>query len=296
VAAALLTVTGLVPAGLLVLGPHVPDPSGAASYLGTALPWSVLWLPVLVVAAFLLRSRLVIASAVALAAALAIVLVPAVRPTGGQGSPVLSLVSENVDAGNSDPLATIRALAARHADVVALEELTDGSLSAAESVLDSRYPHRAVAGTVAIWSTTPLTDLRPLDLAGMPGRGLAVTLGPAGTRVRVYVVHLASFRLGLYRERDDQLAQLRQLLADDPAPRLVAVGDFNAGSTDPAFRALTGVAGEHGLPLLGLGFTWPSSHPVVRLDHVLVRGLGETTSVLPANGSDHRGVMAQLRR
>lgn len=295
VAAALVALTGIVPAALLLLGSHVPDPDGVASYLGTVLPWSVLWLPVLAAAAFWWRSRLVGASAALLAIALVVVVVPSVIPTGRQTPAAISLVSENVDAANRDPLATVRALAARHADVVALEELTAPAVSAAESVLNQRYPHHLVDGTVGIWSTTPLRDVRLLDLAEMAGRGLAVTLGSPGWPVRVYVVHLASFRLGLYRERDDQLEQLRQLLADDPAPRLAVAGDFNAASTDPAFRALTGVAGEHGLPFFGLGFTWPSSHPLVRLDHVLVRGLGEKTTVLPANGSDHRGIMAQLR-
>jgi vancomycin resistance protein VanJ len=284
-----------VPALLLLLGQHVPDPAGVASYLGTILPWSVLWVPVLVAAAFWWRSRLVGASAALLAVALAVVVLPPVRSTGRQTSATVTLVSENVDAANRDPRATIRTLAGLHADVVALEELTNPAVSAAESVLDRDYPHHLVDGTVGIWSTTPLRHVRLLDLADMAGRGLAVTLGSPGRRIRVYVVHLASFRLGLYQERNDQLAQLRQLVADDPAPRLAVAGDFNAASTDPAFRALTGVVAEHGLPLLGLGFTWPAAHPIVRLDHVLVRGLGEKTTVLPANGSDHRGVLAQLR-
>jgi vancomycin resistance protein VanJ len=46
----------------------------------------------------------------------------------------------------------------------------------------------------------------------------------------------------------------------------------------------------------GFGFTWPAQAPVVRIDHVFVRGLDTTsTEVLPANGSDHRGLRVGLR-
>jgi vancomycin resistance protein VanJ len=283
------------PTGLLLLGPHLPRLAGLTSYAGTFLPWSILLLPVLAVAGLAWRSPVLGVGTVALVVALGVTVLPAVGRGDRDFAPVLTLASENVGAGNPDPATTIRSLAAGEPDLIALEELTGPSEAAARQLLDARYPHHLIDGTVGVWSTRPLTDAAPLDLDGETGRGLVVDVATAPEPVRVYVVHLASYRLGRYRERDAQLDQLATAVAQDPASRVLLVGDFNAASTDPAFRHLTGVAPEHGLPLLGLGFTWPSRLPLVRLDHVLERGLPQVrTQVLSGNGSDHRGISAMV--
>ncbi|GAA1364338.1 hypothetical protein GCM10009661_13920 [Catellatospora chokoriensis] len=60
----------------------------------------------------------------------------------------------------------------------------------------------------------------------------------------------------------------------DPTSRLVSVQD---------------AAGD------GFGFSWPAAFPLVRIDHILVRGVRPVKSwVLPATGSDHLPVAAGI--
>jgi Luciferase-like monooxygenase len=66
--------------------------------------------------------------------------------------------------------------------------------------------------------------------------------------------------------------------------------EFAAAGLTDRLRPAQDVAGD------GFGFTWPAPFPVLRIDHVLVRGVEPTGSwVLPATGSDHLPVAARLR-
>lgn len=87
---------------------------------------------------------------------------------------------------------------------------------------------------------------------------------------------------------------------------VVLAGDFNATTAHPELRRLTsGTGGADALTDCGGGLfaapTWPragapSPVPVLRLDHVLVRGMTCAASgVAGVPGSDHAGVWADLR-
>ena len=89
---------------------------------------------------------------------------------------------------------------------------------------------------------------------------------------------------------------LGKAIAADPSKRVVLLGDLNGTVDDRALADLTSqmrsaqeMAGD------GFGFTWSASFPVVRIDQILVRGVDpDSSSVLAANGSDHRPVETRI--
>ncbi|WP_407696646.1 endonuclease/exonuclease/phosphatase family protein [Streptantibioticus cattleyicolor] len=280
----------------------VPNTVGnLGSLLETFLPWVGLAVPVLLVCALLRRS----------ATALAALLVPAVvwlnlfggliadkSVTGGN----LTVVTHNVNAGNPDPAATAKDVAAAGADVVALEELTGQALPVYEHGLAAAYPYRAVEGTVALWSKYPLHDTAPVDIRLGWVRALRTTVTTPHGDVAVYVAHMPSVRVQLHGgftadQRDASAAALGRAISAEPLPRVVLLGDLNGTMNDRSLAPLTaqmrsaqGAAGD------GFGFSWPAAFPMARIDQIMVKGVVPTRSrVLPDTGSDHLPVAATLR-
>jgi vancomycin resistance protein VanJ len=311
VLAALALLLGLV----LLRHADVPDrPGNLGSLVETALPWFGLFIPLLLAGALLRRS----------AAALVALLLPVIvwlslfggvlshkSHPGGD----LTVVSENIDAGNPDPAATARNLAASGADLLALEELPAQAVGTYEQELARAYRYHVVAGTVGLWSKLPLSGTQSLDimdygpLAGTKpagtqlsaGRALRTTVTTDHGPLTVYVAHPGSVRVTpragfATASRDIGVQALAQAVAADPSKHVLLLGDLNGTTGDRALRGLTtqlrsaqDVAGN------GFGFSWPASFPVVRIDQILVRGLQPDSSwVRPANGSDHRPVAATL--
>ncbi len=166
------------------------------------------------------------------------------------------------------------------ADLLAAQEVT------AQCGLD--YPHHFAVGTVALWSRYPITDSARLDLDLGWYRALRATVNAPHGPVTVFVAHLGSVRPGATEDRDRSLRRLAELARAQSGPVLV-LGDLNTASTDREMALFQGFQDARS----GFGFTWPAAFPVVRLDHVLYRGLtpgSATTSA--ANGSDHRAAVA----
>ncbi|MFF9014481.1 endonuclease/exonuclease/phosphatase family protein [Streptomyces sp. NPDC014870] len=270
------------------------------SLLQTFLPWSGLGVLVLLALAALRRS---VVAGVA-------VLVPAVvwcslfggvlvdkREAGGD----LTVVSHNVHDGNPDPAGTARSLAASGAHVIALEELSPRTAPAYEQALAESHPYHSVQGTVGLWSTYPLRDVRPLAI--MPWtRALRATADTPKGPLAVYTAHLASVRVSLAKgfntaRRNEAAAALAAAVRAEPLRRVVVVGDFN-GTTDdsalaPATAGLRSAQEEAGA---GFGFSWPASFPVARIDQILVKGVTAVSAwTLPRTASDHLPVAASLR-
>jgi vancomycin resistance protein VanJ len=280
---------------VLVAHPLIPNVGGWASLIETFLPWSAVIIGALVIAALVRRSWFSALSVAAAVAAWLILFLPLALPHPASGAPTMTIVSENIDAGNHDPLATVQSIEARHPTVIALQELDEDSRPIVEKALAADYPHSYVVGTVGVWSTLPLSNAEPLSLGLSWKRALSVDVAAPEGAVRLYAVHMASVRIGEYAQRDEMLDALKSTIAADTSPRLVVVGDFNSASTDRSFSQLDGVADESPTTSGGFGFTWPAGFPVARLDHALVRGMTtETSTVLPANGSDHRGIAVGL--
>ncbi len=289
-------VLALLVGALLLWHRLLPDVGGGASLIETFLPWLGGVILLLGIAA-LVRFSLIGGLCVAVAAAIwSLTFGPTMLPGMATGATSLTVASENIHAQNAAAGAIAADLASKHPDVIALQEVDATSRTAITSALGAKYPYSAVVGTVGVWSTIPISGEKGLDLGLGWDRALWVDLDTPGAPTRVYAVHLASVRPGQYQERDTMLANLASTLKSDRTGRILVVGDFNSASTDRAFSPLTRVVHEESQSELGFGFTWPATFPVARLDHALTRGLTTVTStVLPDNGSDHRGILVGLR-
>ena len=295
-------VLALLLTALLLGHALLPDPGGIASIVESALPVTWIAVVLLLVAALMRRSVVAVALVVVLGAVWSVQYLPVVLPDPKSGTAGLTIASENLDVDDPDQAATVRSIAARHPDVIALQEIADEARQPIADALAADYPHHWVVGTIAVYSDRPLSNGVALDLGLSWKRALQVDVAAAdgGDPTRLYVVHAASVRPGEVAQRDSSLVLLAGLVDADPAAHLAVVGDLNTASTDRAFVDF--VSGGAGGPLaeapvddLGFGFTWPSTLPVVRLDHVVTRGMTTTSSsVLAANGSDHRGILVGL--
>lgn len=292
-------------AAAMALNAWIPNVGlNAGSLFQTLLPWAGFGVPFLFVLAAVLRSRLAAVAVLAPAVVWVTLFGGALtdkRSGGDGGGGDLTVVSHNVDEGNTDPAGTARVLARAGADVLALEELSDASAAVYTRELASAYPHHAVLGGVGIWSRHPLADVKEVPI--MPWtRAMRASVRTPDGPVAVYAVHLASVRIsaaGFTTGRRNEAARaLAAALRAEPAPRVVVLGDFNGTHQDRALAPVTSrlrsaqrEAGD------GLGFTWPAAFPMVRIDDVLVRGMTPRAAwTLPATGSDHLPVAATLSR
>ncbi|WP_442805959.1 endonuclease/exonuclease/phosphatase family protein [Streptomyces sp. NBC_01341] len=287
---------------LMVLHADVPNTIGnLGSLIETFLPWFGLMMPVLLVLGLLRRSA---------TAVIALVLPAAVwlnlfggllfsdkSGTGGD----LTVATHNVNAGNPDPAGTARQVAGSGADVVALQELPTGKVSAYEDALAERYPHHSVQGTVGLWSKYPVSDSRPVDIKLGWTRAMRATVTTPEGPVKVYVAHLPSVRVKLNAgftasQRDNSADALGEAIAHEPVERVVLLGDLNGTMNDRSLHAVTsqmrstqGAAGD------GFGFSWPASFPMARIDQIMVRGVEPLASwTLPATDSDHLPIAARI--
>ncbi|MBB4772681.1 vancomycin resistance protein VanJ [Actinomadura catellatispora] len=303
--------------GLLIsLHAKIPNRIGSlGSLVETVLPWFGLFVPVLLAGALWRRS----------AAATAALLLPVVawlnlfggllidRSTPGGD---LTVASHNVGADNPEPVRTARELVASGADVLALQELTQQARGTYEKELAEAYPHHTVQGTVGLWSKLPLSDTRPVDIqmdygplaATKPAeikmsynRALRTTVTTDHGPLAVYVAHLGSVRVnpraGFWTTHRDRGAKaLGEAVAAERNERVVLLGDLNGSVGDRAFGDITSrLRSAHDAAGDGFDFTWPATFPLVRIDHILVRGVDpESARVLPPTGSDHRPVAAGI--
>lgn len=304
IAIASIAITAVIGLGL------VPGFVGAA--VSTALPWLGWAVAALFVAALVVRRRVwlvalvpLVAWAVAVAPSLMGVSVGSlasltssgVGAEGGAGTVPdasrLVFASQNVEAGSGTAGASAAALVERGAQVIALTELDADARGEAAEALVASHPYSYAVGTVGIWSSLPISNEQPLELGLGWNRALTVDVETPEGPVSVYVVHAASLRPGLQSDRDTMLAELGRAIAGDDTARVVALGDFNAASTDPALAGIRAELAEPAQSSPSFGFTWPTAFPVARIDHVFQRGLAplENTTA-PAGASDHLAVIA----
>ncbi|WP_433411586.1 endonuclease/exonuclease/phosphatase family protein [Microtetraspora malaysiensis] len=281
----------------LLLGGHglLPDLNGFTPVLESLLPWLGLGVPILLVGALVSRSGKA-ALAVLLLPGLvwAVMFGPDLLRTAPGGPSDLSVATLNVGVVNNNSGRAVRAVA-KDRDLFAAQELTPGGPAAKE--LDQIFPYKAQVSTIGLWSRHPIVEQRRVDIGLAWTRALrAVVKTPKG-KLTVYVVHLASARPGATAKRDDTLDHARRLIDRDPSEHLLLLGDLNTATTDrkrsdlvpPLLDAQQEAGG-------GFGFTWPSSFPITRPDHILYRGLTATSAgVEEAAGSDHRAAVATLR-
>ncbi|MGW3917811.1 endonuclease/exonuclease/phosphatase family protein, partial [Streptomyces sp. NPDC005070] len=161
----MLAASAVLTATLSAFHGAVPDsPGHLGSLLESFLPWSGLVIVVLLVLALLRRSLLALLALLLPVAAWTHLFGGLLLPEAKPGAHDLVVVQHNAGDENTDPAGTARSLADAEPDLIALEELLPAALPVYERTLAPRYPYRAVAGTVGLWSKHPLTDVGTVDI------------------------------------------------------------------------------------------------------------------------------------
>lgn len=291
---ALVVTLALLVTAALAFHRSVPNVAGFGSALDTAAPLLLLAVPVLVLGAILARNRTAVVAAAVPLLLWGFLYGRAWLPKGDPGATQLRVAGQNVNAANPDPAATADAVAATNADVVALVEVSDGVRDEVADAMSAHYDFTAQVSTVQLWSRYPIADYEGVDTALGWDRALRAVVDTPQGPVTVYAVHLGSARPGVTATRDRSMRALADAVADDPASRLVVLGDLNTAITDRVIAPLREhVRDAQADAGRGPGATWPSSLPVIRPDQILYRGLTATTSsVVETPETDHRAVVA----
>ncbi|WP_405688379.1 endonuclease/exonuclease/phosphatase family protein [Streptomyces sp. NBC_00057] len=288
---------------VMVFHADIPNTIGnLGSLTETFLPWIGVFVPLLLILGLVRRS----------ATALVALLLPVVvwlnlfgglmlSDKSGSGGD-LTVATHNVNADNPDPAGTARQVADSGADIIALEELPSGKVSAYEAALADRFPYHSVQGTVGLWSKYPMSDTRPVDIKMGWTRAMRSTVTTPKGEVAVYVAHLPSVRVKLHagftaNQRDDSADALGEAIADERLGKVILLGDLNGTMNDRSLNEVTsqmrstqGAAGD------GFGFSWPASFPMARIDQIMVKGVEPMSSwTLPATDSDHLPIAARVR-
>jgi endonuclease/exonuclease/phosphatase (EEP) superfamily protein YafD len=242
-------------------------------------------------------------------AALAAVVLPrAIRgPQPHADGPVLRVLTTNLLAGRAEAEAVVGLARDTGADVLFVQELTDGAVTRLKQAgLNDLLHHEMTEPTGSgtrgsgIYARFPLTEGVPLApiRSAQPTATLEL---PSGQRVELVCVHSQapnppSSRPNIARWREE----LAQLPPPADPPRVLA-GDFNATADHAYFRRLLrkGHVDAAGAVGNGLAPTWgPQGKPaLLTIDHVLVdpRCAVLATSVHDLPGSDHRALYAEFR-
>ena len=287
-------VLALVLALLMAGHRFVPDVLTLGTIVDAALPWLGVFVVPLVLVALLQRSVPALAAALVPALIWSFLFLPAIvrSPAGGAGN--LRVVEQNLYAGNTTPSAIAASLASTDADVIGVEEVTDSTAAALKTALSSKYPYMIRVSTLELWSKDRLGSWTSVDIGLSWTRALHTTVQTPNGSVSLYLAHLDSFRFDSDTTRDVGIADLGTAVRADPNKRILLLGDLNTASTDRHFGELSPLVDAQRYAA-GLGFTWPSPVPLVRLDHIMVGGIAVTNSwTFPGPGSDHRGTAATL--
>jgi vancomycin resistance protein VanJ len=297
---AVVVASSLLLAALIVLHNWVPDVGGLGLLVDSAAPWLGVFIPLLIVlAVFARRGRPWVAVLVPIAAwglVFGAAIVPLKWTAPAASANTLTVASQNIEASSGTGAASAADLVATGAQVVAIQEMDASSSAEVSSVLDASYEYSYQVGTVGLWSSYPILNAQPWDLGLGWQRALAADLETPEGLVSIYVIHAASARIGDHADRDEMLKNLADVLPNDENDRVIAVGDFNAASTDRAFKPILSQLDEPNQSDGLFGFTWPATpFPLARLDHFLQRGLDVTSNtVVPAGGSDHLAIVATV--
>jgi vancomycin resistance protein VanJ len=297
---AVVVASSLLLAAIIVLHNWVPDIGGVGLVVDSAAPWLGLGVPLLAVLTLIGRRGRPWVAVLVPTIAWGLVFGPSIVPlkwtAPSASAHTLTVASQNVEADSGTGAGSAADLVATGAQVVAIQEMDADTSAEIGAVLDASYEYSYQIGTVGLWSSYPILNAQPWDLGLGWQRALAADLETPDGLVSIYVIHAASARIGDHADRDAMLKNLADVLPNDENERVIAVGDFNAASTDRAFKPILGQLGEPNQSDGLFGFTWPASpFPVARLDHFLQRGMEVTSNtVIPAGGSDHRAILATV--
>jgi endonuclease/exonuclease/phosphatase (EEP) superfamily protein YafD len=257
------------------------------------------WVPVVV--ALVLRRRLALLTAVAVAVALLLCVGP--RALGGPdddlpGGRPLSVMTANLRFGLADPRTVLDLVRTHDVELLSLQELTPEAMRRLDAMgLAERFPYRALdarggAQGTGLLSRYPLRDAR----TGIPPTGNAMpeatVLVPGARPLRAKAVHpvAPSPDRGVGRWEAD----LASLPAAGAGPPRLLLGDFNATLDHARMRAVLDRGYRDAAEVLGDGIH--GSYWVIQIDHVLLDERLRTTAAAfhTVPGSDHAALTATL--
>ncbi len=223
----------------------------------------------------------------------------------------LSVLTYNIARGQLGSAERLSAqLRAAEADVITLQE-TNGVRWPFTETLLNRLPGYFVSRSdtpgaeLLTLSRFPVVSTREVSLPGTTRRFLVTLLRTPQGDLSVVNVHFSTVMFSRVidgqvqttrRNRQNQLEILTREAAAVRGPLIVA-GDFNTPPRGRIYRALTAqFADVWNAAGRGLGYTFASAQPSLRIDYVFARGLKVVSAeVQPPGGSDHRALAARLR-
>ncbi len=241
--------------------------------------------------------------ALVLAIALAVLVVPRLSASAQRDvhGKTLRVLSSNLLYGQADPKAVVDLVREQRIDVLNLVEMTprvvDGLTAAGLfQLLPYRVLHPAPgAFGSGIVSRFPLKEVNLTGDSAAKQPGAQADLGD-GVVAEIVAVHPISPDVDT-PQWEREMKDLSRA-AGEHGLRILA-GDFNATLDHAAFRTVLSrgyndAAEVHGSALTP---TWPSSLPVVTIDHVVVDNRAAVLDyrVFDVPGSDHRAVFAEVR-
>ncbi len=187
------------------------------------------------------------------------------------------------------------------ADVISVQEVGPDWADALEAGLSPEYPFRYVETRsncygIAMFSKRPFQRISTVTMMGAPF--IEAVLEVEGRPVRLLAVHTTSpISYAHFRRRNEQFDQLASHLnRSDTAT--VLIGDLNTVPWDRAFQRFCASTGMRPVSN-GIQRTWPAVGPfaLIPLDHLLVSGevVPSALETFPIPGSDHRGLLAEIR-
>jgi endonuclease/exonuclease/phosphatase (EEP) superfamily protein YafD len=223
----------------------------------------------------------------------------------------LRVVTANLRHGLAEPTAFAELVTALAPDVVAVQELGAAQAEALGRTLPfgllEPAPLKTGTGMGLLLRRAGRIDRLPLPW--VDGLVADVVAGEGGEdeRIEVLNVHVTAPQVQppwrTFARRRAQLHGIRRHLELSPRRRRLVVGDLNATPGWPLYRHLTGwltdaaveaARGNGHRPQATWG-PWPFSPRLLRIDHVLIRGLDVLrVQVVPIRGSDHSAVVADL--
>ena len=226
---------------------------------------------------------------------------PAAAAEGGDFRDI-RIMTVNLSLTDFRPRALLDIVVAESPDVLVLQEFRnvfDERLRELDTLYQHRVklPRRGPFG-LALYSRYELAEPAEFDLGGSPAMRARLR-APAGDFTLINVHLRAPMRPRLAAQRNRQLGLLAELRATLEGP-LVVAGDFNVTPFSPYFSDLLAATGlRDARAERGFSTSWPTFLPLlgIPIDHCLVTDDFAVVDLrrLPAFGSDHYPVLAQLR-
>ncbi len=230
-------------------------------------------------------------------------------PSGARSTFTIRVLTCNVRRSDLNQRALADLVASTGPDLVMLQEWPDGLQASA--LFPPRDWHLRIVGEFCLASRYPIQEVEPLSDQPVVRYRVRVF----GESIPLVNVHFVSIREGLYaivqnpfqgaavleanterRVRESKAAS--RWVSDTQGP-LILAGDFNLPCESAIYRRFWSRYGDAFSEAgVGYGSTWFSRWHGLRIDHILTRSGWEVLRcwVGPDVGSDHRPVLADLRR